>query len=60
MSGGVDSAAAAQLALEAGHEVVAVTLELWADPATDGEEAAARHRRSSARGRWRTGWGFPT
>ncbi len=37
MSGGVDSAAAAQLALDAGDEVVAVTLELWADPATDGE-----------------------
>jgi tRNA-uridine 2-sulfurtransferase len=36
MSGGVDSAVAAQLALEEGHEVVAVTLELWADPATDG------------------------
>src|SRR5215211_6806042 len=36
MSGGVDSAAAAQLALDAGDEVVAVTLELWADPATDG------------------------
>jgi tRNA-uridine 2-sulfurtransferase len=37
MSGGVDSAAAAQLALDAGDEVVAVTLELWADPATDGD-----------------------
>ena len=37
MSGGVDSAAAAQLALDAGDQVVAVTLELWADPATDGE-----------------------
>jgi tRNA-uridine 2-sulfurtransferase len=37
MSGGVDSAAAAQLALDAGEDVVAVTLELWADPATDGE-----------------------
>jgi tRNA-specific 2-thiouridylase len=37
MSGGVDSAAAAQLALDAGDEVVAVTLELWADPGTDGE-----------------------
>src|SRR5918992_454298 len=36
LSGGVDSAMAAQLALDAGHEVVAVTLELWADPATDG------------------------
>ncbi len=39
MSGGVDSAVAAQLALEAGHEVVAVTLELWADAANDGERS---------------------
>jgi tRNA-uridine 2-sulfurtransferase len=39
MSGGVDSAAAAQLALDAGDEVVAVTLELWADPATDGAKS---------------------
>ncbi|HEX2232142.1 MAG TPA: tRNA 2-thiouridine(34) synthase MnmA [Thermoleophilaceae bacterium] len=39
MSGGVDSAAAAQIALDAGEEVVAVTLELWADPATDGERS---------------------
>ena len=38
MSGGVDSAAAAQLALDAGDEVVAVTLELWADSATDGAQ----------------------
>ena len=37
MSGGVDSAAAAQLALDAGDDVVAVTLELWSDPATDGD-----------------------
>jgi tRNA-specific 2-thiouridylase len=36
MSGGVDSAVAAQLAIDAGHEVVAVTLELWADRETDG------------------------
>lgn len=36
MSGGVDSAVAAQLAIEAGHEVVGVTLELWSDPGTDG------------------------
>jgi tRNA-specific 2-thiouridylase len=35
MSGGVDSAVAAQLALEAGHDVIAVTLELWADPTVD-------------------------
>src|SRR5215210_5911082 len=39
MSGGVDSAAAAQLALDAGDEVVAVTLELWAHPATDGDKS---------------------
>ena len=39
MSGGVDSAAAAQLALDAGDDVVAVTLELWADPATDDERS---------------------
>ena len=37
MSGGVDSSAAAQLALDAGDDVLAVTLELWSDPATDGE-----------------------
>ena len=39
MSGGVDSAAAAQLTLDAGDEVVAVTLELWSDSATDGERS---------------------
>ena len=39
MSGGVDSAAAAQLALDAGDEVVSVTLELWSDPGTDGERS---------------------
>src|SRR5688572_2995394 len=39
MSGGVDSAAAAQLALDAGDQVVAVTLELWSDPGTDGEQS---------------------
>jgi tRNA-specific 2-thiouridylase len=36
MSGGVDSAAAAMLLDRAGHEVVAVTLQLWDDPQTDG------------------------
>src|SRR5829696_7227206 len=39
MSGGVDSAAAAQLALVAGDDVVAVTLELWAEAATDGDKS---------------------
>jgi tRNA-specific 2-thiouridylase len=39
MSGGVDSAVAAHLAQAEGHEVVAVTLELWADPRHDGERS---------------------
>jgi tRNA-uridine 2-sulfurtransferase len=39
MSGGVDSAVAAKLALDAGDEVVAVTLELWADAAQDGTKS---------------------
>ena len=50
MSGGVDSAVAAQLALDAGDDVVAVTLELWADPATDGDaELLLAPGRSGAR-----------
>jgi tRNA-specific 2-thiouridylase len=36
LSGGVDSAVAALLASEAGQDVIAVTLKLWADPVTDG------------------------
>lgn len=36
MSGGVDSAVAALLLVEQGHEVVGLTLQLWDDPATDG------------------------
>lgn len=36
MSGGVDSAAAALIERRAGHEVVAVTLKLWADQGVDG------------------------
>jgi len=51
MSGGVDSAVAARLAVDRGDDVVAVTLELWADPAVDTTRsccssqavAAARH-----------------
>ncbi len=39
MSGGVDSAVAARLALDEGHEVIAVTLELWAHPDHDGERS---------------------
>ncbi len=37
MSGGVDSAVAALLVQRAGRQAVAVTLELWADPANDAE-----------------------
>jgi tRNA-uridine 2-sulfurtransferase len=37
MSGGVDSAVAALLVARAGREVVAVTLELWADADNDAE-----------------------
>jgi tRNA-specific 2-thiouridylase len=36
ISGGVDSAAAALIERRAGHEVVAVTLKLWADQGVDG------------------------
>src|SRR4029453_16719262 len=39
VSGGGDSAVAALLEREAGRDVVAVTLKLWADPATDGTKA---------------------
>jgi tRNA-specific 2-thiouridylase len=37
MSGGVDSAVAALLVAESGSETVGVTLELWSDPANDGD-----------------------
>ena len=39
VSGGVDSAVAALREREAGAEVFAVTLELWSDPANDGERS---------------------
>jgi tRNA-specific 2-thiouridylase len=39
LSGGVDSAVAALSEREAGREVVAVTLKLWADQRTDGEKS---------------------
>jgi tRNA-uridine 2-sulfurtransferase len=39
LSGGVDSAVAALREREAGRDVVAVTLKLWADQRTDGERS---------------------
>ena len=39
LSGGVDSAVAALCEREAGRDVVAVTLKLWADQRTDGEKS---------------------
>jgi tRNA-uridine 2-sulfurtransferase len=39
MSGGVDSAVAALLCARDGRDVAAVTLELWADEANDGERS---------------------
>ena len=59
MSGGVDSAAAAQLALDAGDEVVAVTLELWADPATDGEKSCCSPQAVLGARRLAHGMGIP-
>jgi tRNA-specific 2-thiouridylase len=59
MSGGVDSAAAAQLALDAGDEVVAVTLELWSDPATDGERSCCSPQAVVGARRLAHGMGVP-
>jgi len=55
MSGGVDSAVAALLVRRSGREAIAVTLELWRDPANDAEASccsahAVRLARSVAHG----------
>jgi tRNA-specific 2-thiouridylase len=59
MSGGVDSAAAAQLALDAGDEVVGVTLELWSDPGTDGEKSCCSPQAVRGARRLAHGMGIP-
>ena len=40
MSGGVDSAVAAGLLIEAGHEVSGITMRLWRDPSSESEPEA--------------------
>jgi tRNA-specific 2-thiouridylase len=55
MSGGVDSAVAALLVARGGGQAVGVTLELWSDPANDGELSccsaqAVRRARALAHG----------
>src|SRR6185436_221155 len=42
MSGGVDSAVAAARLVDAGHDVVGVTLHLWDYPTEDGARAHGR------------------
>jgi tRNA-specific 2-thiouridylase len=59
MSGGVDSAAAAQLALDAGDDVLAVTLELWSDPGTDGEQSCCSPQAVTAARALAQGMGVP-
>ncbi len=59
MSGGVDSAAAAQLALDAGDDVLAVTLELWSDPGTDGEQSCCSPQAVTAARALAQGMGIP-
>jgi tRNA-specific 2-thiouridylase len=53
MSGGVDSAVAAQRAIDEGHDAIAVTLELWSEPGVDGTKSccspqAVTHARALA------------
>ncbi|HET8673922.1 MAG TPA: tRNA 2-thiouridine(34) synthase MnmA [Thermoleophilaceae bacterium] len=59
MSGGVDSAVAAQLALEEGHEVIAVTLELWSHPDHDGERSCCSPQAVSGARRLAQRMGIP-
>src|SRR2546423_1680757 len=53
------AAVAAQLALDAGDEVVAVTLELWADPAGDGTKSCCSAQAVTAARALAHRMGFP-
>jgi tRNA-uridine 2-sulfurtransferase len=59
MSGGVDSAVAALLTARDGQEVVAVTLELWADPEHDGERSCCSAQAVRGARRLAHGLGMP-
>jgi tRNA-uridine 2-sulfurtransferase len=59
MSGGVDSAVAAMLVERSGQEVLAVTLELWADAENDGEESCCSARAVRAARDLAHGLGMP-
>ena len=60
LSGGVDSAVAALREREAGREVVAVTLKLWADRRTDGERSCCSPEAVLGAGALPTRWGSRT
>ncbi len=59
LSGGVDSAVAAHLCAQAGHEVVAVTLKLWADQEGDGERSCCSPQAVLGARALAHGLGFP-
>jgi tRNA-specific 2-thiouridylase len=59
LSGGVDSAVAAYLCAQAGHEVVAVTLKLWADQEGDGERSCCSPQAVLGARALAHGLGFP-
>ncbi len=59
LSGGVDSAVAAQLILDGGDEAAAVTLQLWDDPATDGTASCCSPQAVTQARRLAHGLGIP-
>ncbi|MFY9488015.1 MAG: tRNA 2-thiouridine(34) synthase MnmA [Solirubrobacterales bacterium] len=59
MSGGVDSAVAASLLAERGSSTVALTLQLWDDPGTDGTVSCCSPQAVTAARRLAQGMGMP-